>query len=585
MSKEVSDGDRRKGAAKPYFGRLFPRRSHSTLPHSESPKVTERYSETEDASARFWAIYISEAERYDSALIESWKADMSGMLIFSGLFSASLTAFLIESYKNLIPNSGDMTVTLLSQVSQQLNAMSSGTSLPIPSSPPPFKIDTSSLVCNAFWFLSLGLSLTCALLATLVEQWAREFMHKTEMRPSPVRRARVFSFLYYGVSRFRMHAIVDIIPMLLHLALVLFLSGLVAFLLPINRIMTALVASILAAFLAFYCVLTVIPVIALDCPYRTPLSGIFWRIVQRFCYLIQRPFTDRSLTEAVLAAAMQKRSTRDERAVLWTLESLTDDRELLPFVEAIPDMIYGPSGLRRVDDHLFRLVLQTADAHTSISGRIFALLRSSENLHPEDPWRSRRQIAALAALWALGILVPRITIAPMEAVFWIDHTNLSSLHIPAEYRTSLIALAKYIRLKNIQNRFQELHNLFAVHDLSKIRDRRRVAHVLSGSVDRLRRDVDAYRVKIPSTTYVLGVLAHAAALDPADTAHETWEISRRALSELNNEEMWLPHFSQIAFELLRDSFYAGSAAYRLLVTCREILPMGCDHRPRPSESV
>ncbi|KAJ6609027.1 hypothetical protein B0H10DRAFT_1814623 [Mycena sp. CBHHK59/15] len=178
-------------------------------------------TQAEDAAVKFWSVYISEAERYDSALIESWKADMEGILIFSGLFSASLTAFIVESYKNLSPDSGDMTITLLSQISQQLNAASTGTHFPL-SSPPPFEIPTSSLFCNACWFVSLGPSLTCALLATLVEQWAREFMHKTEIRPSPVHRARIFSFLYYGVTRFGMHAVVDVIPMLLHVALVLF---------------------------------------------------------------------------------------------------------------------------------------------------------------------------------------------------------------------------------------------------------------------------------------------------------------------------------------------------------------------------
>jgi hypothetical protein len=29
-----------------------------------------------------WAVYVAEAEKYDKALIESWKRDMEGMLIF-----------------------------------------------------------------------------------------------------------------------------------------------------------------------------------------------------------------------------------------------------------------------------------------------------------------------------------------------------------------------------------------------------------------------------------------------------------------------------------------------------------------------
>ncbi|KAJ7866661.1 hypothetical protein B0H13DRAFT_2561111 [Mycena leptocephala] len=58
-------------------------------------------------SAKIWAIYVAEAEKYDKGLVESWKSDMEGMLIFAGLFSASLTAFLVESYKTLNLDSSD----------------------------------------------------------------------------------------------------------------------------------------------------------------------------------------------------------------------------------------------------------------------------------------------------------------------------------------------------------------------------------------------------------------------------------------------------------------------------------------------
>jgi hypothetical protein len=36
----------------------------------------------EAAASKLWAVYVSEAERYDKSLIESWKSDMEGMLIF-----------------------------------------------------------------------------------------------------------------------------------------------------------------------------------------------------------------------------------------------------------------------------------------------------------------------------------------------------------------------------------------------------------------------------------------------------------------------------------------------------------------------
>ncbi|KAJ7138568.1 hypothetical protein C8R46DRAFT_813180, partial [Mycena filopes] len=117
-----------------------------------------------------WTIYISEAEKYDKALVESWKSDMEGMLIFAGLFSASLTAFLIESYKTLNSDPQETTTQLLAQISAQLAASANGTTWQM-SPTPSFTPSASALTCNLLWFISLGLSLACALIATLLEQW------------------------------------------------------------------------------------------------------------------------------------------------------------------------------------------------------------------------------------------------------------------------------------------------------------------------------------------------------------------------------------------------------------------------------
>ncbi|KAJ7644728.1 hypothetical protein FB45DRAFT_1116430, partial [Roridomyces roridus] len=197
---------------------------------------------------------------------------MEGILIFAGLFSAVLTAFIIESYPTLVPDSGDATVQLLSQISQQLAAAANGSAFQMPSPAPPFSPSATSLVCNTFWFTSLGFSFSCALIPTLVEQWAREFLHKADMRSAPGVRARIFSFLYYGLKKFNMHKVVDVIPLLLHVSLFLFFAGLVAFLIPINIPMAAVAAFMLACITVVYAALTILPLLYLDCPYRTPLS-------------------------------------------------------------------------------------------------------------------------------------------------------------------------------------------------------------------------------------------------------------------------------------------------------------------------
>ncbi|KAJ7160617.1 hypothetical protein C8R43DRAFT_836983, partial [Mycena crocata] len=136
----------------------------------------------------------------------------------------------------------------------------------------PFAPPASSLVCNVFWFISLGLSLTSAFIATLVEQWARDFLHRAEMRSAPVIRARVYSFLYYGLKRFKMHTVVEIIPLLLHASLILFFAGLVSFLTPVNTAVAVLAGCLLAVVTAVYSLITILPLYYLDTPYRTPLS-------------------------------------------------------------------------------------------------------------------------------------------------------------------------------------------------------------------------------------------------------------------------------------------------------------------------
>ncbi|GLB35969.1 hypothetical protein LshimejAT787_0302570 [Lyophyllum shimeji] len=67
-----------------------------------------------NTSATIWSVYVAEADRQDRILDESCKGAMDALLNFAGLFSASITAFLVESYKTLTP---DPAVTVLAQIS------------------------------------------------------------------------------------------------------------------------------------------------------------------------------------------------------------------------------------------------------------------------------------------------------------------------------------------------------------------------------------------------------------------------------------------------------------------------------------
>jgi len=82
-----------------------------------------------------------------------------------------VTAFLIESQKNLLPDPAQETVQLLRQIAAQ----SAGTNWVAEAEP---GVDTSSIWVNVFWFLSLVLSLTTALVGIVSLQWIRSHLRR-----------------------------------------------------------------------------------------------------------------------------------------------------------------------------------------------------------------------------------------------------------------------------------------------------------------------------------------------------------------------------------------------------------------------
>ncbi|KAH9953475.1 hypothetical protein BC827DRAFT_1104366, partial [Russula dissimulans] len=228
-----------------------------------------------------WSVYVDEAESHDKAQVETWKDDMEGILIFAGLFSASLTAFLVESYKNLMPNPEQDTVyytrqsvQLLAQISAQLAAGGS----PVPATvnlPPPrpdFHVAGSDVRINIFWFMSLVFSLTAALAATLVQQWVRDYMHVFQRYNHPLKRARVRQFLYEGAQGWYMPVVVDAVPALIHIGLFLFFIGLADFLFNLNTSTAAAVIVTIIICTIPYLWTIIAPVHDAQSPYQSPLS-------------------------------------------------------------------------------------------------------------------------------------------------------------------------------------------------------------------------------------------------------------------------------------------------------------------------
>ena len=282
----------------------------------------------------------------------------------AGLYSASLTAFLVESYKNLAPNPADVnvyysrqSVVLLAQISAQLAASGS----PVPSTvniPPPypdFKAKRSDVRINIFWFMSLIFSLTAVLAATLVQQWVRDYMHVFQRYNHPLKRARIRQFLYEGAETWYMPVVVEAVPALIHISLFLFFLGLADFLFNLNT-STATATTITIVLCAVLYLWSIIaPVHDPQSPYQSPLSGVFWLLFQ---LIRRRTHRDHStggerkristhMTDGRVQLAMDEsdeRKKRDARAIRWVIDNLTEDSELEPFVLGIPGSLSSTWG-------------------------------------------------------------------------------------------------------------------------------------------------------------------------------------------------------------------------------------------------
>ncbi|KAF7973124.1 hypothetical protein HWV62_16160 [Athelia sp. TMB] len=232
------------------------------------------------AEDRMWSLYLMEADKLDKARMENWKGDMDGILIFSGLFSAVITAFIIESYQMLQQDPADVTVMLLAQISMQLAANASSPVHALSPANIPFQPSRSAQSINALWFLSLLFSLTCALLATLVQQWARQYLQVVGNLKGTKDRAALRTYMAQGHERYRAEGVVDAVPALLHVSLFLFFSGLVQFLHTINNVVAWVTLAPIVLLFLVYSIITIQSALSLDCPYRTPISHLVWQVEQ-----------------------------------------------------------------------------------------------------------------------------------------------------------------------------------------------------------------------------------------------------------------------------------------------------------------
>ncbi|KAF7306025.1 hypothetical protein HMN09_00757100 [Mycena chlorophos] len=241
-------------------------------------------------------------------MTEGWGRSIDVLLVF-----VILTTFIIQAYQFIAPAASDTTNAILLEIlALQSNNSRLAASLVQPSAPPRRQI----YVVNGVWFSALAFSLSTALFAMLTKQWLESYIPTTS--GSPRHRARQRQERYLNLQAWHVPEIVNALPVLLHVALLLFFGGLLVLLWSTNLAITLLTWVIVALAYAFYIASIALPLVYPDCPYKHTVTETLraWIFPDE---LAPKPISIRSYPRDT-----EKRNEYDARACTCIFEDVID---------------------------------------------------------------------------------------------------------------------------------------------------------------------------------------------------------------------------------------------------------------------
>jgi hypothetical protein len=274
------------------------------------------------------------------------------------------------SFQNLTANPQDTSAFYLKNI--YLVFTESNTSS-IPSTvaqPPAFSPSWRSVWVNLLWLLSVGINVTCAVMATILQQWARQYLRLTQAGElDPKRKARIHALFSRSTDKLLIKCLGYLLPCYLHLSVVFFFIGLLLFVFDINNKLFNSTLWLFGFSLVVYTFFTLLPFFLRDSILFTPVSAfpvaIFGFIIcivtttlgLRFNAKVSNVFdtlfqyverTGRSLD-------LDKFSELDTHIFEEAFDSLVDDIATEKFLEAIPGFFpSNPSEPLHVTDQFKR---------------------------------------------------------------------------------------------------------------------------------------------------------------------------------------------------------------------------------------
>ncbi|KAJ7769376.1 hypothetical protein B0H16DRAFT_1881927 [Mycena metata] len=198
-----------------------------------------------DKKTAFWNSYMKLADEHDKEFQQKYSTDLDTALIFSGLFSAVASAFVIQIEPQLAPPNASKIIVIV----------------------------------QCLLYASLFTTLLAALLAVLGKQWLM-YYQAAGSRGTIEERGRERQRKLDGLVKWKFEVVLQAFPLLLQLALLLFASSISLYLWTVQHSVAILVTFLTALGLSSYIILLVSATIFSDCPFQTPLGPLLRQAVK-----------------------------------------------------------------------------------------------------------------------------------------------------------------------------------------------------------------------------------------------------------------------------------------------------------------
>ncbi|KAH6910614.1 hypothetical protein BKA70DRAFT_88778 [Coprinopsis sp. MPI-PUGE-AT-0042] len=212
--------------------------------------------------AKIWSLYLKEASDLAKAQTELWKTGLDSLLLFAGLFASVVSAFVIESRKELRMDDQEQLIRNIYNI--QLGEKPQEDN---------YKPSMDDLWINGLWFTSLLITLLSAIVGVLAKSWLVKYV--------PLAAREDFEEAYRrwtlerSVTQWHMEWVFTMLPLFVQLAFFLFAAGFTIQCFKDHQTLGCVVLAIVGVGVLAYLLATALPLLPDGlCPFRTPLSEI-----------------------------------------------------------------------------------------------------------------------------------------------------------------------------------------------------------------------------------------------------------------------------------------------------------------------